>query len=47
MVFTKDEKKAYNLKNNTLKKLKNKVWYDENKNTLNLIKAISISYCEI
>ena len=40
MVFTKEEKKVYNLKNNTLKNLKNKQWYHSNKNTLNLIKSI-------
>ena len=40
MVFTKQEKKAYNLKNNVVKNQKFKIWYHENKNTLNLIKAI-------
>ena len=40
MVFTKEEKKAYNLKNNIIKKQKNKLWYHCNKDTLNLIKAI-------
>ena len=39
MVFTKEEKKAYNLKNNIIKKQKNKLWYHCNKDTLNLIKA--------
>ena len=40
MVFTKEEKKAYNIKNNIIKKQKNKDWYHCNKDTLNLIKAI-------
>ena len=40
MVFTKQEKKAYNITNNVVKKAKNKVWYHCNKDTLNLIKAI-------
>ena len=40
MAFNKIQKKEYNLKNNTLKKQKNKDWYDSNKNTLNLIKGI-------
>ena len=40
MVFTKQEKKAYNIKNNIIKKQKNKDWYHSNKNTLNLIKSI-------
>ena len=40
MVYTKEQKKAYNLKNNIIKKQKNKLWYHENKNTLNLIKSI-------
>ena len=40
MAFNKIQKKEYDLKNNTLKKQKNKDWYHSNKNTLNLIKSI-------
>ena len=40
MVYSKENKKAYNLKNNVVKNEKFKIWYHENKDTLNLIKAI-------
>ena len=40
MVYSKENKKAYNLKNNVVKNEKFKIWYHENKNILNLIKAI-------
>ena len=40
MVFTKQEKKAYNITNNVVKNQKFKIWYHCNKDTLNLIKSI-------
>ena len=40
MAFNKIQKKKYNLKNNVVKNEKFKIWYHENKDTLNLIKAI-------